>query len=27
MGGTTINCMGDLVWTTVLSDIEQRRKI
>ncbi len=26
MGGTTINCMGDLVWTTALSDIEDRRK-
>lgn len=25
MGGTTINCMGDLVWTTALSDIEDRR--
>lgn len=24
MGGTTINCMGDLVWTTTLSDIESR---
>lgn len=23
MGGTTVNCMGDLVWTTVLSDIEK----
>jgi Na+/H+-dicarboxylate symporter len=26
MGGTTVNCMGDLVWTTVLSDIEARRE-
>jgi Na+/H+-dicarboxylate symporter len=26
MGGTTINCMGDLVWTTALSAIEDRRK-
>ena len=25
MGGTTVNCMGDLVWTTVLSDIEKDR--
>ena len=25
MGGTTVNCMGDLVWTTVLSDIEDER--
>ncbi len=25
MGGTTVNCMGDLVWTTVLSDIEDRK--
>ena len=25
MGGTTVNCMGDLVWTTVLSDIEKKR--
>ena len=24
MGGTTVNCMGDLVWTTVLSDSEGR---
>lgn len=24
MGGTTINCMGDLVWTTTLADIESR---
>lgn len=24
MGGTTVNCMGDLVWTTMLSDIEAR---
>lgn len=23
MGGTTVNCMGDLVWTTMLSDIEE----
>ena len=26
MGGTTVNCMGDLVWTTVLSDLEARRE-
>ena len=26
MGGTTVNCMGDLVWTTVLSDLEKRRQ-
>ncbi len=26
MGGTTINCMGDLVWTTTLSDLEAREK-
>lgn len=26
MGGTTVNCMGDLVWTTVLSDIEERKE-
>lgn len=25
MGSTTINCMGDLAWTTTLSDIEDRR--
>jgi Na+/H+-dicarboxylate symporter len=25
MGSTTINCMGDLAWTTTLSDIEARR--
>ncbi|MEX6634659.1 dicarboxylate/amino acid:cation symporter [Hyphococcus lacteus] len=25
MGSTTVNVMGDLVWTTVLSDIEDRR--
>ena len=25
MGGTTINCMGDLVWTTTLAEIESRR--
>lgn len=25
MGNTTVNCMGDLVWTTVLSDIEERK--
>ncbi|MEO1245259.1 MAG: dicarboxylate/amino acid:cation symporter [Pseudomonadota bacterium] len=25
MGGTTVNCMGDLVWTTILSDLEERR--
>ncbi|WP_411818354.1 dicarboxylate/amino acid:cation symporter [Hyphococcus sp. DH-69] len=25
MGSTTVNVMGDLVWTTVLSDIEERR--
>lgn len=23
MGGTTVNCMGDLVWTTILSDLEE----
>ncbi len=26
MGGTTVNCMGDLVWTTVLTDLEARRE-
>lgn len=26
MGSTTINCMGDLAWTTTLSDIEARAK-
>ena len=25
MGSTTVNCMGDLVWTTMLSDMEKRR--
>jgi Na+/H+-dicarboxylate symporter len=25
MGSTTVNCMGDLVWTTMLSDMEERR--
>lgn len=25
MGGTTVNCMGDLVWTTILSDIEEQK--
>ena len=25
MGSTTINCMGDLVWTTTLSDISERK--
>lgn len=25
MGSTTVNCMGDLAWTTVLSDMETRR--
>ena len=25
MGGTTVNCMGDLVWTTILSDTEKRK--
>ena len=24
MGSTTLNCMGDLTWTTILSDIERR---
>ncbi|MEM8814302.1 MAG: dicarboxylate/amino acid:cation symporter [Pseudomonadota bacterium] len=23
MGGTTVHCMGDLVWTTILSDLEE----
>ncbi len=27
MGGTTVNCMGDLVWTTILSDLEKKRRI
>jgi Na+/H+-dicarboxylate symporter len=26
MGGTTVNCMGDLNWTTILSDLEDRGK-
>ena len=26
MGSTTINCMGDLAWTTALSDIEARKE-
>ncbi len=26
MGGTTVNCMGDLVWTTILSDREERKE-
>ena len=26
MGGTTVNCMGDLVWTTILSDLEERKE-
>ena len=26
MGSTTLNCMGDLAWTTMLSDIEQKNK-
>lgn len=26
MGGTTVNCMGDLAWTTILSDIERKRE-
>ena len=25
MGSTTINVMGDLVWTTILSDLEDRK--
>ena len=25
MGGTTVNCMGDLVWTTILSDSERKK--
>lgn len=25
MGGTTVNCMGDLVWTTMLSDFERKK--
>lgn len=25
MGSTTVNCMGDLAWTTMLSDMEKRR--
>ncbi|MBM3964047.1 MAG: dicarboxylate/amino acid:cation symporter [Planctomycetes bacterium] len=25
MGSTTVNCMGDLVWTTMLADMEERR--
>jgi Na+/H+-dicarboxylate symporter len=25
MGNSTVNCMGDLVWTTVLSDLEEKR--
>lgn len=25
MGGTTVNCMGDLVWTTILSDAEKSK--
>ena len=27
MGGTTVNCMGDLAWTTILSDIETRKQV
>ncbi len=26
MGSTTLNCMGDLAWTTMMSDIEQKNK-
>ena len=26
MGGTTINCMGDMAWTTILSEAEERRQ-
>ncbi len=26
MGSTTVNCMGDLTWSTVLSDLEARRR-
>ncbi|MEM7351514.1 MAG: dicarboxylate/amino acid:cation symporter [Acidobacteriota bacterium] len=26
MGSTTINCMGDLTWTTILSELEARRE-
>ena len=25
MGGTTVNCMGDMAWTTILSDGEAQR--
>ena len=27
MGSTTLNCMGDLVWTTILSDIENKSRV
>ncbi len=26
MGSTTINCMGDMTWTTIVSDFEKRRE-
>jgi len=26
MGGTTVNCMGDLAWTTILSDMENGKE-
>ena len=25
MGSTTVNCMGDMTWTTILSDVEEKR--